>query len=48
MFILVVQDLVPALVGRAGKPGLDEHVPVWDLLARVIGILRADDVGGRG
>jgi hypothetical protein len=29
--VLVVDDLVPAPVGRPGRPGLDEHLPVADL-----------------
>ena len=34
--VLVVDDLVPALRGRPGRPGLGEDVPVGDLLAGVL------------
>jgi hypothetical protein len=43
--VLVVDDLVPALGGGPGGPGLGENVPVGDVLAGVLAPSLADDVG---
>src|SRR3954470_18566906 len=46
--VLVVDDLIPALVGRPGGPGLSEDVPVEDFGVGVGLAPRLDDVGDVG
>jgi hypothetical protein len=43
--VLVVDDLVPALVARPGRPGLDEHLSVRDVLAGMLTTPLVDRVG---
>ncbi len=45
---LVVDDLVPALITRAGGPGLGHDEPVGHRLARVLAPPRGDGVGDVG